>query len=132
MIPFKSREQFSGVGRGNGLGSGDQRRGQATKVSGGGEKMGVRSTVMVANHMQVKAPYSVSSLKWSQGRCCWLPPWLRAVLYALWLLSMEFWEWRERQHPSWSCGSESLRDLGGPMLGCATQQEFWALRTPPR
>lgn len=41
----------------------------------------------------------------------------------------------EREHhPTWSCGSESLRDLGshaGPHPPPATQQEFWAPRAPP-
>lgn len=43
-----------------------------------------------------KPPYSVCSLKWRKGRSCWLPPWLRTALHALWLVSVEFWEWRER------------------------------------
>lgn len=82
-----------------------------------------------------QAPYSAFSLKWCQGRGCWLPPWLRAALHALQNGHVEFWEWRERAPSDLELWVREPQGLGvpcWPALPPATQQEFWAPRAPPR
>lgn len=64
-----------------------------------------------------QAPYSVYSLKSHQGRCCWLPPWLRAALHALRLVSMEFWDWRGRTASDLELWVREPQGLGVPCWG---------------